>query len=65
MDSLDATAVLRAGFGQGSGPIHLDDVHCNGSEAALVNCTHDPITTDCYHYEDAGIRCSLTRTSSI
>ena len=62
--SPDATAVLRAGFGRGSGPIHLDDVRCTGSEAALINCTYDPITTDCSHNEDAGVRCSLTRTPS-
>ena len=60
--SLDATAVQRAGFGLGSGPIHLDNVACTGSEAALINCTYDPITTDCSHSEDAGVRCSLTRT---
>ena len=58
--SLDAIAVPRAGFGLGSGPIHLDNVACTGSEAALVNCTYDPITTDCSHIEDAGVRCSLT-----
>ena len=57
----DAIAVLHAGFGLGSGPIHVDDVACTGSEAALINCTYDPITTDCTHIEDAGVRCSLTR----
>ena len=57
--SLDATAVQHAGFGLGSGPIHLDNVACAGSEAALVNCTYYPITTDCSHAEDAGVHCSL------
>ena len=66
IDIADATAVLRAGFGYGSGLIHLDDVACTGSEAALINCTYDPITTDCvYYYEDAGVRCSPIRTSGI
>ena len=59
----DATAVLRAGFGAGSGPIYLDDVGCNGSETALVNCSYDSVTTDCSHFEDAGVRCSVTRKS--
>ena len=63
--SLDATAVQRAGFGLGSGPIHLDNVACTGSEAALVNCVYDPITTDCSHIEDAGVGCSLTCMYSI
>ena len=59
--SPDATAVQRAGFGWGSGPIHLDDVACTGSEAVLINCPYDSITTDCSHFEDAGVRCSLIR----
>ena len=53
----DAIAYSGAWFGLGSGPIHLDDVRCTGSEAALVNCSYDPITTDCSHYEDAGVQC--------
>ena len=61
--SADAVAVLRAGFGAGSGPIYLDDVRCNGSESALVNCTYDSVTTDCSHTEDAGVRCSVARKS--
>ena len=59
--SPDATAVLRAGFGVGSGLINLDDVQCTGSEAALINCPYDTFTFDCSHVEDAGVRCSLTR----
>ena len=61
--SADAVAVLYAGFGAGSGPIHLDDVRCTGSETGLVNCTYDSVTTDCSHTEDAGVRCSVTRKS--
>jgi hypothetical protein len=40
----------------GTGPIHMDDVHCRGSELRLLDCPH---TTDhnCIHYEDAGIIC--------
>ena len=55
--SPDAIAYSGAFFGAGSGPIHLDDVACTGSEAALINCTYDTITTDCSHSEDAGIQC--------
>ena len=54
---LDAIAYSGAFFGLGSGPIHLDDVACTGSEAALVNCTYDTVTTDCSHFEDAGVQC--------
>ena len=65
MCSADATAVLRAGFGAGSGPIYLDDLRCDGSESALVNCSYDSVTTDCSHTEDAGVRCSLIRMSIV
>ena len=53
----DATAYLSARYGQGSGPIHLDNVACTGTENALVNCTYDSDTSDCFHFEDAGVLC--------
>jgi len=53
----DAIAYSGAFFGAETGPIHLDNVACTGSEAALINCTYDPITTDCSHREDAGVQC--------
>ena len=54
---IDATAVRIAVFGQGTGPIHLDDLFCQGYEDALVNCSYDSNTADCLHFEDAGVRC--------
>ena len=54
---IDATAVGQAGFGQGTGPILLDDVACNGTEVNILSCTYDSVTTDCSHREDAGVRC--------
>ena len=52
-----AIAYTSAFFGQGSGPILMDDLFCTGSERYLVNCTYDRYTGDCRHYEDAGVRC--------
>ena len=57
LPSSDAIAYSGAFFGAGSGPIHLDDVRCTGSEAALINCTYDSSTIDCSHFEDAGVQC--------
>ena len=59
--STDATALSFAFFGQGTGPILLDDVHCNGTEDRLVDCPYDPSTLDCVHSEDASVRCQITR----
>ena len=60
---VDATALLFAAFGQGTGPIHLDDLFCQGYEDFLVNCTYDSNTADCSHFEDAGVRCQRKKWS--
>ena len=55
---LDATAFSLARFGQGSGPIQLDDVNCVGTESMLGDCPANPIgNNDCTHFEDAGVGC--------
>ena len=59
--STDATALSFAFFGQGSGPIVLDDVRCVGTEDRLIDCPYDPSTIDCAHSEDASVRCQITR----
>ena len=52
-----AISFSNAYFGQGTGPIHIDNVGCSGSESVLVQCNH--LTIDnCVHAEDAGVRCS-------
>ena len=57
---IDATAVSNAFYGRGSGPIHLDDVACAGTETNILRCTYDPVTSDCGHSEDAGVQCQIT-----
>ncbi|XP_069422867.1 scavenger receptor cysteine-rich domain-containing protein DMBT1 isoform X9 [Ovis canadensis] len=54
-----------ARFGQGSGPIVLDDVGCSGYETYLWSCSHSPWNThNCGHYEDASVICSAAQTQS-
>ncbi|XP_072660809.1 scavenger receptor cysteine-rich domain-containing protein DMBT1-like [Canis lupus baileyi] len=56
------TAVSTPGeahYGQGSGPILLDDVQCSGTELYLGQCSHAGwFTHNCGHGEDAGVICS-------
>ena len=75
-DDTDATVACRqlgyhsgtahglAHFGQGSGPIWLDNVSCTGRESRLIDCPYNPNTSLCGHYEDAGVTCTVNRAPS-
>ena len=48
----------NAYFGQGTGPILLDELACTGTERMLINCSSDGLgVTNCLHDEDAGVHC--------
>ena len=52
-------AVSNAFFGRNEGlDILLDDVACNGAEESVLACPHNGLRRhNCFHGEDAGVRC--------
>eukprot|EP00076_Gallus_gallus_P036127 XP_025001665.1 deleted in malignant brain tumors 1 protein isoform X2 [Gallus gallus] len=60
------SAPPRAYFGQGQGPMWLDDVNCTGTEAALSECKFKGWGIhNCYHHEVASVVCSGSGISDL
>ena len=65
--NIGAVARPNAFFGQGTGPIWLDDLLCRGNEQRLVDC---PVSTGgigmidfCNgHADDAGVTCQMRKS---
>lgn len=68
-DNIDASIVCKslgfglngevASFGDGTGPIVLDDVQCTGTESSILDCNHRGLLQhNCQHSNDAGVKCS-------
>ena len=56
-DAVSAPSFAR--YGQGTGPIWLDNVACLGTEPDLFTCGHIGIGNhNCGHHEDASAECS-------
>lgn len=45
-----------ASFGLGTGPIHLNYIHCSGREQRLIDCRHEN-STNGNHQEDWSVSC--------
>ena len=62
VQSVGASAVSKAGFGQGTVQIWLDNVACTGSETRLIDCPANALGSHkCAHSEDAGVRCGTRK----
>uniref|UniRef100_UPI00398F48C2 neurotrypsin isoform X2 n=1 Tax=Pristiophorus japonicus TaxID=55135 RepID=UPI00398F48C2 len=60
-----AKARSLAYFGDGVGPIHMDNVKCTGTEKTLEDCIKQDIGThNCRHSEDAGVICDYSGKKS-
>ena len=54
-----ATAYSDGRFGQGTGPIVMDEVRCTSNEVMLIDCPSN-LSHNCGHHQDAGVQCVLS-----
>ena len=58
--SVGATPFSGAQFGEGTGPILVDNLQCIGNEARVLDCIPNAFEIsgqNCSHSEDASVRC--------
>ena len=52
-------------FGEGSGPIHLDQVVCAGTEYNLRDCETGLSNRETGHSQDVGVKCQTSERNGI
>lgn len=56
---------MARGFGQGKGPVHLDQVRCTGKEEFLGECPSLGLNMlGCRHGQVAGVKCDTSAAST-
>ena len=63
--SIDALVAPNAFYGQGTGPIYIDNLRCSGLEMNILHCNYDPDTSNCAHSEDAGVQCTQESKNTV
>lgn len=62
----NASAICCGKFGQGPGPIWLDDVTCTGTEKDIADCKHQAWgSNNCQHSEDVSVSCFAPPTTTV
>ena len=53
-----ASAKYNAFYGEGSGQIWLNNLHCVGTELSIKHCSHSGWgVNNCSHSQDVGVKC--------
>ncbi|CAI8019969.1 Neurotrypsin [Geodia barretti] len=52
-----SSGITSSFYGEGEGPIHMDNVQCLGVESSILECVYDIHTADCSHSQDVGVLC--------
>ena len=60
-NSTAATAMSGAAYGQGNGPIVMNNVICDGDEARVMDCSLS-VNHTCAHGNDASVRCIISES---
>ena len=52
-------------FGEGSGPVHLDQVVCEGTEYNLTDCETGRNDGETGHSRDVGVKCQTCNRNGV